>query len=113
MGDIPDWASRKAIDKANAMVIAPDMPFSFEARHHLLYPSIKALAAYIAAHEEAPIDPLLTELHAALRSAASEMPFSIDDNLLDSDGANVREFVTEVRAQLTRRGIEIAGGGNG
>ena len=74
-----------------------------------------AFARYIAAHEEAPVDPLLLEareivkavLHSGTGHTRCNCAAEIDAGKWDGKGK------VETALRSLRRGIEIAGGGNG
>jgi len=92
---VPDWALERAKELHRAAGGATT-------------PMAHAFARYIAAHEEAPVDPVDHAIEGALSFAAADSIFSVNDELFQSDGADLREFIAKFRDQLSKRGIELA-----
>lgn len=87
MSDIPDWAIARACDLYNESrdtFWVPDLNKGS--------PVVRAFAAYIAEHEEPPLDPLIETLKA-------ELP--------DTLGRWAHSALVMLAVNLRKRGIEI------
>ncbi len=87
--DIPEWAMERAFALANADVVPTTDLSTWTA-------AITAFAAYIAAHEEPPVDPLLIEAREILRHYGYERTGTAEEGLALAG---------------IRRGIELAKAG--
>jgi hypothetical protein len=85
--DIPQWAQERAAALANgARSVARYAP-EYKAGHCAGTPSLYAFARYIAAHEEAPVDPLIKPLAKALGQAFPYTFGTMNPNTRDADAA--------------------------
>lgn len=85
---IPQWAIDRAIELTTAIPGVGSVDLAAAT-----FPSVRAFARYVAAHEEAPVDPLLEKVRVAWAAASN-------------DPADEDFFVT-FAAELARRGLEI------
>lgn len=110
MSDIPDWAQKEAVKR----LTAAHPLTSGHWRPGFSDWLVDLFAHHIADHEEAPVDPLLIAKRQALGEWADltwgkSSSFAADYRAgKNDDDSNAR--LAEI---ALRRGIEIAGGGNG
>lgn len=98
---IPQWAKERAVELVNTRTAGMmDYTASSVASHN---PSLVAFAAYIAAHEEPPVDPLLIE---AREIAGAQIGGSAEVNI--RIGNHDRETLVQAVLTALRRGMELA-----
>ena len=125
MSDIPDWAKNRACDIANAEDPGTNWLVTDVTENYKL---LETFARYIAAHEEAPVDPLLLEAREIAANEYEKFNDGIVRHYVRPNGScfsgtgqviakQYREGKHDSNLNITlaalRRGIEIAGGGNG
>ncbi len=96
--EIPMWAKERACELANAEDhrMSPPVAAAWKVSDRG-YPTLTALARYIATHEQPPIDPLLVEA----REIALEHDNGRDDILVADDYRNGRrDFTSPVLCAL-------------
>lgn len=114
MGDaIPQWAIERACELANAAdPLANWRPANLAPDSNVFVPgSMKALARYIAEHEEPPIDPLLIEAREIagkfyIDCGGGHEPNHSADIIRKGEGDNT--IAVQCALAAIRRGIEIA-----
>lgn len=98
--DIPQWAKERACELVNAKTAGMmDYTPSAVAGHN---PSIFAFAAYIATHEEPPVDPLLVEAREIVATTKGYDVVADEVRSGDYDPCLVAACLTALR-----RGIEL------
>jgi len=93
---VPDWADKRVNEQFDAAIEPGQSEHAYVVLH-------RAFARYIAAHEEAPVDPLLLEARACAASAQSTGAA----DLTMAGGMDSQPIVVACLAAL-RRGIELA-----
>lgn len=97
-GEVPEWAIERACALANVQGqnehwTVREVLNGLDYPHR--YPAITAFARYIAANEEAPVDPLLIEARKIVRAYYPEM------------GDDYRGRRMNIASAALRRGIEL------
>lgn len=102
--EIPQWAKERAVELSNARYPDSVDMGSFELE------SLRAFAAYIAAHEEQPEDPLLIEARRIVSCNKSGRYSPATEELIEA-GEFDREEPVQVALAALRRGIELGKAG--
>lgn len=101
--DVADWA----VDRVAAILNAESDEHEWDRDDVQHVPAAHAFARYIEAHEQPPVDPL----HEALQATLDRM--GLVDPAWDGAPAEASAFAAVLVAELAKRGLALAGRGEG